>query len=398
MKYVVLVGDGMADREIPELGGRTPLQVAKTPHMDSVAQRGEAGCLRTIPDQCAKGSDVANLSILGYDPARYYTGRGPLEAINLGVELGAQDVAFRCNLVTLAPRDGTFVMEDYSAGHITTEEARTLIESLDRSLGGLEVSFYPGTSYRHVMLWRGGEAEGVLTPPHDISGQDVASYLPQGNNLQMLRHLMEESADVLREHPVNQARRGRALPPATHIWLWGQGRAPSMPAFKDRYGLAGAVIAAVDLMRGIGRCLGLEVVVVPGATGFIDTNYLGKAEACLRVLTTAEFAFLHVEAPDEMGHAGDVEGKVRAIEQFDAKVVGTVLEGLSRLGPHKVLLATDHATPIAVRTHTAEAVPFAIFSSAEPRCEPHPYDERLAEVGRLRFDEGHRLMEYFLAR
>ncbi len=397
MKYVVLVGDGMADRALPELGGRTPLQVARTPHMDSVARRGESGSLRTIPERCAKGSDVANLSLLGYDPAKYYTGRGPLEAVNLGVKLGATDVAFRCNLVTLVREDGDLMMEDYSAGHITTDEARSLIEELDRSLGSSEVSFYVGTSYRHVMVWRGGIADGQLTPPHDISGQSVAPYLPRGDRLEMVRRLMEHSAPVLRGHPVNKARVERGLPAATHIWLWGQGLTPSMPRFKERYGLEGAVIAAVDLVRGIGRCLGLRVVEVPGVTGFIDTNYLGKAEACLHVLKEVDFAFLHVEAPDEMGHAGDVDGKIRAIEDFDAKVVGTVLEGITGFGEHKVLVATDHATPIAERTHTSELVPFAIFSSAKPRYSLHPYDEGLTEVGRLRFDQGHRLMEYFLA-
>jgi len=316
--------------------------------------------------------------------------------VNLGIELSAEDVAFRCNLVTLAQRGGAYVMEDYSAGHITTEEARPLIESLDRSLGNSAVSFHAGTSYRHVMVWRRGSAEGTLTPPHDISGLDVAPYLPQGDHLELLRLLMEKSAEVLRDQPINQARRKRGLSPATHIWLWGQGRRPNVPAFKDCYGLDGAVIAAVDLVRGIGRCIGLEVIEVPGASGFIDTNYVGKAEACLDVLKRADFAYLHVEAPDEMAHAGDIQGKVYAIEQFDSKVVGTVLGGLDRLGPHKVLVVTDHATPISVRTHTDEPVPFAIYSSAKPRYQLHPFDERLADVGSLRFDEGHRLMQYFL--
>ncbi len=359
MKYIILIGDGMADEPLHECGGKTPLEYAATPNMDRMAGAGRFGLFKTIPDGFPPGSDVAALSIFGYPPQRYYTGRAPLEAASLGVRLGEDDVAFRCNLVTLK-EDGRTLMEDYSAGHISTEEAAAIVETLNERLSYLGVTFHTGKSYRHLMVWHNGVDDIKTTPPHDIMGQPVEEHLPGGNGAERLRELMELSREVLKDHPANVARRKEGRPTADAIWLWGGGRSPSLPTFHESFGMEGAVISAVDLVNGIGVLAGLEVIRVPGATGYIDTNYEGKADYALRALLTKDFVCVHVEAPDEAGHEGSLVKKLRAIEDFDRKVVGRILEGLEAFDTVRVAVLADHPTPVRLRTHTPDPVPFAI--------------------------------------
>ncbi len=359
MKYIILIGDGMADEPLKECGGKTPLEYAATPNMDRMAGTGRFGLFKTIPDGFPPGSDVAALSIFGYPPQRYYTGRAPLEAASLGVRLGEDDVAFRCNLVTLR-EDGKTLMEDYSAGHISTEEAAGIIEALNERLSSLGVTFYTGKSYRHLMVWHNGMDGIETTPPHDMMGQPIEEHLPSGNGAERLLEIMELSREVLKDHPVNMARRKEGRPTADSIWLWGGGRSPSLPTLGERFGMEGAVISAVDLVNGIGVLAGLEVIRVPGATGYIDTNYEGKADSALEALMTKDFVCVHVEAPDEAGHEGSLAKKLRAIEDFDKRVVGRILEGLKAFEAVRVAVLADHPTPVRLRTHTPDPVPFAI--------------------------------------
>ena len=395
MKYIVLLGDGMADRPLAELGGRTPLQAAFTPNMDRLASEGLCGMARTVPGDYEPGSDVANMSILGYDPALYYTGRAPLEAASMGVELKPDDVAYRCNLVTLR-RDGRIAfMEDYSAGHITSEEAAKLIREVAAGLRARDAVFYPGVSYRHLMVWRGGEDMVVCTPPHDILGKNISEFMPLGPGAEFLVDLMKRSVGILEKHSVNDARVSEGRNPANSIWLWGQGKKPMLQPFKDVYGVTGAMVSAVDLMNGLAVCAGLEVLKVPGVTGWLDTNYMGKAEYAMDALKRHDFAYIHVEAPDEAGHMGKIFEKVKAIEDFDAQVVGTVLSAIRRIGPCRILLMPDHSTPIAIRTHSKEAVPFVIWDSTAPVSgRMTTYDERIGRApGAITVDKGHTLME-----
>lgn len=400
MKYVVIIGDGMADRPIAELGNLTPLQKAHTPHMDSLAQRGMVGMSHTIPQGFHPGSDVANLSIMGYDPARYYTGRAPLEAASIGIAMSDADVAYRCNLVTLRTEDdGSVIMEDYSSGHITTEESRELIATLAQELKSDAIDLYPGVSYRHLLLWHNGSTTPVCTAPHDILEKNSASYLPSGEGSEFVRELMERSKPVLARHPVNKKRIAEGKRPATSIWLWGQGKRPALPNYQEQYGISGALISAVDLTKGLGLYAGFEILNVPGVTGWIDTNYEGKAQYALDVLERVDYVYIHVESPDEAGHSGNVRYKLQAIEDLDAKVVGPVLKGLAERFPdHRVLLMPDHATPIFARTHTSEAVPFVIFDSRSPQNRPGcTYDERIAErEDKAVFEHGHTLMNFFI--
>ena len=408
MKYIILLGDGMADRPIASLGNKTCLQAAKTPNLDFLASHGQIGMVNTVPEGFHPGSDVANLSVLGYDPKKFYTGRSPLEAASMGVELGADDIAYRCNLVTLkhsgVKSDPSacrkFVMEDFSAGHITTPEARTLIEMIESELGNDHIRFYPGVSYRHLMVWKNGKDRIDCTPPHDIQDRDIQDYLPRGDGDDVINELMEASVELLTNHPLNTGRCRSGKRPANSIWLWGQGRRPSMPTFREKYGLTGAVISAVDLTKGLGIYAGFEVIDVPGATGWIDTNYIGKAEHALEALKTRDIVYLHVEAPDEAGHTGDVNNKLKAIEDFDAFVVGTIMNGMKQFGEHRILALPDHPTPIEIRTHSADPVPFVIFDSAsEQGGVPRSYDEKIAEQkDALTFKEGHLLMDYFVRR
>jgi 2,3-bisphosphoglycerate-independent phosphoglycerate mutase len=395
MKYVILQGDGMADYPIESLGGKTPLEAAATPNMDWLATHGIFGLAHTIPDGFPPGSDVGNMSILGYDPENYYTGRAPLEAASMGVTLGPDDVAFRCNLVALREDGGATIMEDFSAGHISTGEATKIIQDLDRQLGGESVNFYPGVSYRHLMVWRSGIGSVKTTPPHDITDRETAPHLPAGDGASFVRNLMEQSQPLLACHPVNSEREKRGERRATSIWLWGQGNAPKMPTLNKRFGITGAVISAVDLINGLGVYAGLERISVPGITGFLDTNFLGKAEYALEALRHKDLVFIHVEAPDEAGHMGDVAAKVKAIEAFDEKVVGTVLKGMDRWPDLKILLLPDHATPVALKTHVSDPVPFVLYSSDKKRSSSKPYgfNEGDAIKSGIKVEKAHTLIE-----
>jgi 2,3-bisphosphoglycerate-independent phosphoglycerate mutase len=406
MKYIILLGDGMADRPRADLGGRTCLQAAKTPNLDQLASAGQVGMVSTVPDGYTPGSDVANLSVLGYDPRKYYTGRSPLEAASIGVSLGPDDVAFRCNLVTLkvsgsgsaAEHRRAFLMEDFSAGHISTGEARTLIEEIGGKLGTEHIRFYPGVSYRHLMVWKGGKDRIDCTPPHDIQDKNIQDYLPRGEGDDIINELMEASFEILTNHPVNKGRLEAGKRAANSIWLWGQGRRPSMPTFREKYGLEGAVISAVDLTKGLGVYAGFEVINVPGATGWIDTNYVGKAEHALFALKSKDIVYLHVEAPDEAGHTGDVKNKIKAIEDFDELIVGNIMHGMKQFDEYRILALPDHPTPLEIRTHSAEPVPFVLYDSrSERKGGPVTYDERIADRSdALVFKEGFTLMDYFL--
>ncbi|MBI5755480.1 MAG: cofactor-independent phosphoglycerate mutase [Nitrospirae bacterium] len=404
MKYIVIVGDGMGDYPVRELGDRTPLQAAKTPCMDSLAKRGVLGQVKLTPDGFYPGSDVTQLSLLGYDPARYYTGRSPLEAASIGVSLAPDDVAYRCNLVTLT-RGGEYVsgglsddvvMEDYSGGHIGTKDARELILSLDKELGSDVFRFYPGISYRHLFVWKGGETDVKCTPPHDFTGKPLAGRLPVGKGVDVLNDIMEKALRILSFHHTNKIRTGRGEKPANGIWLWGQGKAPKVQTFYSKYGLNGSMIAAVDLMRGIGKYAGFDVIDVPGATGYLDTNYKGKGEYALRELETRDIVYVHVEAPDEAGHNGDVRGKVKAIEELDEKVLGTILKGMKDKGPFRVLILCDHWTPVSIRTHTPEPVPFILYDSIEATKSGRCYDETNAAESGVFVEDGTRLIDMLM--
>lgn len=396
MKYIVLVADGMADYPIAELGNRTPLEAARTPNMDYIARQGRLGRVKTIPDNMIPASDVANISILGYDPKRYYTGRGPLEAANLGIEMEYDDVAFRCNLVTIA----NDIMIDYSAGHISSKEAGVLIKAVDRELGNDKFKFYPGISYRHLLLIKKGASEQLeevnCTAPHDISDQNIVKYLPKGKNSDTLIKLMRDSRKVLDAHEINQVRIDLKENPANMIWLWGQGKKPNMPKFTDKYEVSGSVISAVDLIKGLGRIIGLNVINVAGATGYYDTDYKNKAIAAIRSLENNDFVFVHVEAPDEAGHNGDLREKITAIERFDQLVVGTILEAFKRKKNFKIMVLPDHATPISLKTHTSDVICFGIFGKGIIGRGFLNYSEKEAEKSDFYFDKGYELMDYFI--
>lgn len=395
MKHIILLGDGMADEPVAELGGLTPLEKAHTPNMDALAREGLLGVAETVPKGFPPGSDVANLSVFGYDPTTCYSGRSPLEAASMGVELAAEDVAFRINLVTLEFQHGDIYMQDFSADHISTEEARELISCLQEELGSREFEFHPGVSYRHLMVWRGGRDQFNLTPPHDLSGKSIRNHVPRSAEAEPIVQITNSAQMLFNRHPVNQKRVAAGKLPANSIWLWGQGRRPQMPTLVARYGLRGAVISAVDLIKGIGVYAGLEVIEVPGATGYIDTNYLGKAEAALAALERLDFVYVHVEAPDEAAHAGNLDDKIQAIEQFDRQVVGTVRDGIGRLGEHRIAVLPDHPTPVQLMTHTRDAVPFILYGSTgefEPRGEVAGYTEKQARATGVRLDPGHLLM------
>jgi 2,3-bisphosphoglycerate-independent phosphoglycerate mutase len=397
MKYIVLIGDGMADHPLESLEGKTPLMVARTPNMDALAQRGEVGLVRTIPSGLPKGSEIANLSIFGYDPKRYYTGRGPLEAASIGVKLGPEDVAFRLNLVTLEAIGGSVIMEDYSAGHISTEEGKTIIQDLEKELGDSVFHFYPGVSYRHLLVWRGKGEKLETTPPHDITEQEIGAYLPRGEGAQELIKLMTETQILLKAHPLNHTRQQEGKREANATWPWGQGKASHMPSFAERFALRGGVISAVNLIKGIGICAGLEAIAVPGATGYLDTNYQGKAEYGLRAVENGDFVYIHVEAPDEASHNGDLKAKITAIEAFDEKVVGTIVKGMENKADYRIMVLPDHPTPIELRTHADDPVPFVIYDSTQKRPSGAAgFDEAEASKSGILIEEGHTLMERFV--
>ena len=373
MKIVVLIGDGMGDYPLKELGGKTPLQAAAIPHMRAIAGAGIVRMVNTIPAGMSPGSDVANLSIMGFDPRKYYTGRAPIEAAGAGIAMGERDVAFRCNLIAVeADR-----IKDHSSGHITTEEARPIIASLNERLGKPGLTFHVSAGYRHLLIWENGPGKLVTIPPHDVLGQPVEQNLPTGERQDEVRRLMEASKPILAAHPASMARRQAGKTAPTQIWLWGQGQRTTLPAYRDLFGLTGSVISAVDLVRGIGKLTGLNAVIVPGATGFLDTNYAGKVKAALNALDHDDFVFVHVEAPDECGHMGDLKLKLKAIETFDREVVGPVWRGLEAMRqPYRLIIATDHRTPVTVRNHTAEPVPVAVLNGPVPHAgREMPFDE-----------------------
>jgi 2,3-bisphosphoglycerate-independent phosphoglycerate mutase len=355
-KYALLVGDGMADFPIAQLGGKTPLAYANTPNMDMIARSGKIGLVATVPEGLPPGSDVANLSLMGYDPARYYSGRAPIEAASMGVELSANDTAFRCNLVTIT----NGCMADYSAGHIATDDAHEIIALLKAELDGSTIHFYPGVSYRHLLVIPDFPSGCVCTPPHDITDQQVAPHLPKGPGSDTLRLLSEKAHPLLERAPVNKRRSGTATAPVTDIWLWGHGRAVTLPGLQERFGLSGSVISAVDLVRGLGVLAGLKVRIVQGATGYLGTNYAGKIAAAREALNEEDFVYLHVEAPDETSHEGSLEKKIKAIEEFDKNIVGEMVKYQKETPGLRLLVAPDHATPVSLKTHHGAPVPYAV--------------------------------------
>lgn len=397
MKVIILLGDGMSDIAYKELGNKSPLQYASTPNMDFMAQHGLVGLAHTVPEGLPPGSDVANLSVFGYDPRTCYTGRSPLEAISMGVVLGPEDVAFRMNLVTLKPQGSSIYMQDFSAGHISTAEAQELIETLREEIGNSVIEFHAGVGYRHLMVWRGGKDGMRSTPPHDITGKAVIDALPSGDGADMLNNIMNHAQMVLHNHPVNVRRKERGDLQANSVWLWGHGKTPRIETYQEKFGLSGAVISAVDLIKGIGICAGLDVINVEGATGYIDTNYLGKGQAALDALENHDFVYVHVEAPDEASHEGNMQHKLQAIEDFDKQVVGTILEGMKRFADFAVLCMPDHPTPVKLMTHTSDPVPFVIYrSGAGDGNGAASYDEIEAKGTGL-VVEGHSLLPRLLS-
>lgn len=393
MKYIIVIGDGMADRPVKEAGGSTPLQVAQTPNMNRLAERGIVGLVRTIPEGMEPGSDVAILSILGYDPLICYTGRAPLEAAARGISLEREDVAYRVNLIST---DGEKIL-DYAAGHISSPEARELIEYLDERLGDRFKKFIPGVSYRHLLIWRNGPVDVKCVPPHDIVGQPLEENLPQGEREHELTEMIWASFEILKDHEINLRRIDEGKPPANMIWPWGQGRRPRLTSLQIRERILGAIISAVDLVKGIGIYAGLKVIEVPGATGYKDTNFEGKAEYGLRALDKFDLVVIHVEAPDECGHEGDFEEKVKAIENLDKRLVGRVLEGLTNLGEGwRILIVSDHLTPVEVRRHTADPTPFVLAGEGVKPRGPDVFDEFAAADSGLLIDPGHRLLSLLL--
>ncbi|MDD4202619.1 MAG: cofactor-independent phosphoglycerate mutase [Candidatus Omnitrophica bacterium] len=400
MKYIVLVGDGMADIPMEQFNDRTILEIANTPYMDKIVERGRIGLVNTIPQGMSPASDVANLSIMGYDPLVYYSGRGPLEAANMGINITATEVAFRCNTVTI--RDD--LMEDYSAGHITTKESKLLINKIQKELGNDAVKFYPGISYRHLAIIDvGSQADAKrmckvkCIPPHDILGKNIMKFLPKGKGGEILIELMNESVKVLQNDPVNKVRVDLGENPANMIWLWGQGTRPDMPLFKEKFGSDGSVISAVDLINGIGKIIGLDVINVPGATGYYDTNYKGKAEYALKALENKDFVFVHVEAPDEAGHNGDLRQKIKAIENFDKLVVGTVYDAMEKNKNFRIMVLPDHPTPVSLRCHTSEPVPFAIAGKDVPKDDACVFSEASALASNFRIEQGCKVIEYLFS-
>lgn len=400
MKYIVVLCDGMADYPCEELNGDTPMSRASKPNMDRLARLGTVGLVKTVADGLKPGSDVANLSVMGYDPKVYYTGRSPLEAVSMGIDLSPSDLAMRCNLVTLSEEaeyaDKTMV--DYSAGDISSKEAAELIAAVQNAFGSERYSFYPGVSYRHCLVQHDDKDPGSLTPPHDISGRVIGDYLPKDPAAAPLLAMMEKSFALLSQHPVNRKRVAEGKRPANSIWLWGQGKKPQLPAFEEKFGLKGAVVSAVDLIKGIGQCAKMRTPDVEGATGYLDTNFEGKADAALVELTSGrDFVYLHVEAPDECGHRYEVENKVKAIEYIDARVLAPLLAGLQYCDHYRILILPDHPTPLSTRTHASDPVPFLLYDSKEEKdngiacfCE-----KTAAETG-VYVDPGHTLMNRFV--
>ncbi len=406
MKYVIVIPDGGADEPQDSLGGKTPLQAARKPNMDRIAQTGVVGRSNNVPAALTPASDVATLSLFGYDPLQVYTGRAPLETAAMGLKLGPGDWAIRCNLVYVADEE----MRDFTSGHVTAEDGRALIQTLHEKLGGQvpaefglqgKLEFHPGVSYRNILIYRGTAAPftgGTKTqPPHDVPDRPIADHLPKGPGSDLLRNLMQRSRDILRDHPVNQARRARGAKPATQIWLWGQGKAPSLQPFVQVYGKKGAILSAVDLVRGVGVLLGWTRIDVPGATGYLDTDYAAKGRYGVEALKSHDLVCVHVEAPDEASHEGRADAKVKALEEIDRHIVGPLLEALPAHGAWRILVSPDHRTPLRTRAHAHGAVPFTVAGTGVAARRQASYDEAVAAASDLAFENGNNLMKWFLA-
>ncbi len=398
MKYIVVLGDGMADWPLDELGGKTPLSYASTPVMDQMAAVSEIGLAHTIPEGMSPGSDTANLAVMGYNPRKYYTGRSPLEALSIGVDMKDTDVAIRCNIVTLTEEEEEYEKKtvlDHSSGEISTEDAAVLLNAVRDELEDEIYKFYVGTSYRHLLIWDKGEVQ-KLTPPHDILGKVIGDYLPED---EMLKSLMKKSYDILKNHPINIARKEQGLNPANSCWFWGAGTKPILSSFEEKTGKKGAMISAVDLLKGIAVGAGMKNLIVEGANGGLHTNYEGKAMAAVKAVTEdgCDFAYIHVEAPDEMGHQGSVERKIKAIEFLDEKVIKVVKEEMEKRGEDvRILVLPDHPTPIAMRTHTNEPIPYMLYDSTQSLGNGRLYDEKNAQESGILYEEGYKLIDHLL--
>lgn len=400
MKYIVILCDGMADEPLEELGGKTPLEAARTANMDRLAEKAEIGMVRTVPDGMAPGSDTANLSVIGYDPKKYYSGRSPLEALSIGAEMGDKDVSFRCNLVTLSEEENSYeerVILDHSSGEIPTEEAAVLLDALKKGLEREGYAFYTGTSYRHLLIQKEGKVV-ELTAPHDILTRRIGEYLPKD---QVLREMMVRSYDILKDHPINVQRRKEGKNPANSAWFWGAGTRPALTSFEEKNGVKGAMISAVDLLKGIAVGAGMHNIIVEGANGGLHTNYAGKAQAAVKALTEDgfDFVYVHIEAPDEMGHQGSAENKIKAIEYIDDQVVGPVAEALRAAGTDfRMLILPDHPTPVRVRTHTSDPVPYLLYDSTKAEEGSGTYSEKTGRKSGKMLEEGYRLIDHLLER
>lgn len=403
MKYLVMLCDGMADEPNEALGNSTPMEKANKPCMDSLAAKAEVGIVKTVAEGLKPGSDVANLSVLGYEPAVYYSGRSPLEAASIGIDLKDTDVTLRCNLVTLSDDEDyeNKTILDYCADDISSEEAKILIEYIQEKLGNDVFRFYPGVSYRHCLVWSNGNPHpGVLTPPHDITGKVITDYIPKGEAVDELYDLMKKSYDLLKDHPVNQVRIARGKRPANSIWLWGEGTKPLLDNFSEKFGIKGSMISAVDLLKGIAICAGMNSVDVDGATGYLDTNFDGKCKAAIEEFKNgADLVYVHVEAPDECGHRGEIENKVKAIEMIDEHILGPVVEFLKGYDDFAVLVCPDHPTPLSIRTHTSTPVPYLIYDSKnEINSGVKVFCEKEARETGNYIEKGFTMMNYFLTK
>lgn len=400
MKYVVVLYDGMADYPVPVLDGKTPMMVAKKPNLDYLAQRAEVGLVRTVAEGLKPGSDVANMSVMGFDPMKYYTGRSPLEAASIGIDMKKTDVSLRCNLVTLSEDDKPYeekTIEDYCADDISTEEAEEIIKTIEEELGNEVFKFYPGVSYRHCLIWDNGTTDlGKMTPPHDITGKVITDYLSASENAKPLLEMMKKSYDILKDHPVNIARKAKGKRPANSIWLWGEGTRPAFSSFEEVTGIKGGVVSAVDLIKGIGGCAEMEVAEVEGATGYIDTNFEGKAEAGLDILKRNDLVYIHFEATDECGHRNEPENKVRAIEMIDERVLPILFEGLKVYDDYKIMVLPDHPTPIVTRTHASDPVPYLIYHKNKEVEGVETINEETASATGNFIDFGPGIMSHFI--
>ncbi len=401
MKYLILLCDGMADRPFADLDGKTPMELAKKPNMDMLAKGAELGLCVTVPDSLKPGSDVANLSVMGYNPLECYTGRSPLEAASIGVDLEPTDVSLRCNLVTLSDHEDykDKVMLDYSGGDISTAEAKDLIAAIQQAFGNEKYAFYAGVAYRHCLVVKNGSMElGNMTPPHDISGRVIGEYLSRHENAAPLIEMMKKSYNILKGHPVNLERVKKGLAPANAIWLWGEGRKPALEDFKGKYGINGGVISAVDLLKGIAACANMKSIDVEGATGYIDTNFEGKAKAAVELWESGcDLVYLHIEAPDECGHRGQAELKVKSIEMIDSLVLSPLLDYLNTQGEYRILIMPDHPTPLEIKTHSREAVPYLFYCSDKKADGADCFTEIAAAATGNRVDRGYEMMKKVLA-